>query len=522
MRGTYTLQNLLQKRAEKHMRTDYELKKATPESQGVSSRALLKLIREMDDSVNEVHGFVLERNGYLLTESYLRPYGRDIPHTCHSLGKSYTCTAIGIACKEGLMSVDDLLTDLLKDEFVYYGIEPSGMMKKVRVRDLMCMGTGMASMAELNEHWLENFLRYPVTYERSQNFYYNTTGSCVLGYLVEKVTGMSLENYLRKKLLCNIGVEDREIVFLTFGDGCTAEPGISATTRANLRLGMFYLNEGFAGGRQIVDESWIREAVKPQNQDRNARFDPNTEGYGWQLWINKKPGQFRFDGGQGQMMIADREKNAVCAFHQAGRDPMGCTNQTRLVSEFLNSLSDTALPEDPDALAELEAYMAGRTLPDGKVLPLPEGALKHAGEYVMDEGNANFWIEVIPVDDNFYRQFYDPSVRVDMKYLNIRFEEDAVMLTVNRKTEFKLRLDGKQEAFESSGGVLPLLPWTCSTCCFTDENTMEFTVRCLNGWVVSKGTICFDGANITVQMSKDMLHEGRPPVERASKGRRVR
>ena len=104
---------------------------------GVSSRAVLELIKAMDGKRNEVHGFMLERDGVVIAESWLAPYKPEYPHTCHSLGKSYTCTAIGVAVTKGLVSVEDKIVDIFKDEIELFGIEPDDLYTTLRLRDVM-------------------------------------------------------------------------------------------------------------------------------------------------------------------------------------------------------------------------------------------------------------------------------------------------------------------------------------------------------------------------------------------------
>ena len=175
----------------------------TPEEAGINSRDVLECIRALDETENEVHGFVAARHGRIFAESYLAPYAKDIPHTCHSLGKSYTCTAVGIACTEGLLSPEDKVVDLFAGEIAAFGIESDDNMSKIKLCDVMSMSSGMERMPDLNETWLENYLKSPVRYTPGTQFLYNSVGSCLLGAAVEKATGKRHYRITDKKLcLC--------------------------------------------------------------------------------------------------------------------------------------------------------------------------------------------------------------------------------------------------------------------------------------------------------------------------------
>ena len=496
-----------------------ELPRVTPESKGVSSRRLLKLIRDMDSIGNEVHGWMVERNGAVLAEGWLAPYDPSFPHTCHSLGKSYTCTAVGIACHDGLLDPEDLVVDLFREEIERFGITPSPLYRKMRLKDLMSMGDGMGVMSPSDEYWTENFLKQEIVYEPGTHFLYNTMSSCMLGLAVEKVTGQRLDDYMREKLLRKIGIPDSDLIWLKFADGTCAEPGISATTEANLRLAMFYLNEGRTDEEEIIDAEWIRRATSSQI---SGDFDENTSGYGWQLWIGNHPYIFRFDGGQGQICISDKKHDMAVAFHQGAHDPKGMADSIALVQAMLEEVSDTPLSEDPEGYAELRAYLAERALPPAESRPVPENAREKMGCYYMDKDGFNFWIEVIPFDQEFYHQFYDYSVCWNTRTLKFELEEDCLKMTVNGRSVYRCWLDGRRQADETEGAPTPGLTKTSSNAYFEDENTLVVTVRNLNSWVVSRTVFRFSGQDLHVEQEKYMLHETLPPAKNSGHGRRIR
>ena len=88
------------------------LKRTSPEQHGISSQRTEKLLRELHSLGNEVHGFLLSVDGDVICESFTEPYAPNIPHSCHSLGKSYTATAVGLAVTQGLVSVEDHIVDI--------------------------------------------------------------------------------------------------------------------------------------------------------------------------------------------------------------------------------------------------------------------------------------------------------------------------------------------------------------------------------------------------------------------------
>lgn len=83
------------------------LPRSTPEAQGVSSADLAAFLRAADEKVDTMHSFMLVRHGHVVAEAWWKPEGADKPHVLHSLSKSFTSTAVGIAIAEGKLGLDD-------------------------------------------------------------------------------------------------------------------------------------------------------------------------------------------------------------------------------------------------------------------------------------------------------------------------------------------------------------------------------------------------------------------------------
>jgi len=84
-----------------------KLPRATPESQGVSSQALLAFIEALDSGVDTMNSVIVVRHGQVIAEGWWTPFAADTPHQMFSLTKSFTSTAVGLAQAEGKLSIDD-------------------------------------------------------------------------------------------------------------------------------------------------------------------------------------------------------------------------------------------------------------------------------------------------------------------------------------------------------------------------------------------------------------------------------
>ena len=115
------------------------LPRSTPESQGISSSALLAFVDEAEQKLDALHSLMIVRHGQVVAEGWWGPYAADEPHMLFSLSKSFTSTAVGLAIADGKLKLDDPVLGFFPDEAP---AEPSANLKAMRIRDLLTMSTG--------------------------------------------------------------------------------------------------------------------------------------------------------------------------------------------------------------------------------------------------------------------------------------------------------------------------------------------------------------------------------------------
>ncbi len=72
------------------------LPRATPESQGVSSKTLSTVFEKLS-RIDAVHNAMILRHGHVIAEGWWQPYAAEKQHKLYSLSKSFTSTAVGMA-----------------------------------------------------------------------------------------------------------------------------------------------------------------------------------------------------------------------------------------------------------------------------------------------------------------------------------------------------------------------------------------------------------------------------------------
>ena len=87
-----------------------EFTRSTPESVGISSKAVLKLIDHLEEDYSEIHSLMIMRHDQIAAEGWWQPYSPAVRHQMMSASKTFSGTAIGLAIKEGITSMDEKRT----------------------------------------------------------------------------------------------------------------------------------------------------------------------------------------------------------------------------------------------------------------------------------------------------------------------------------------------------------------------------------------------------------------------------
>ncbi len=361
------------------------LPRATPESQGVSSTALLGFIKACEKKIDALHSMMLLRHGKVVAEGWWAPYAAHLPHILFSLSKSFTSTAVGLAAAEGRLTVDDLVISFFPDDLPKK-VDPN--LAKMRIRHLLSMSTGHAEdttgrMIEGGgDNFVRGFLALPVENEPGAPFVYNSGASYMLSAIVQKVTGKTLLEYLTPRLFEPLGIEGATWESCPRGINMGGW-GLNIRTEDIARFGQLYLQKGVWNGKRILPEAWVQEATRKQV----SNGDPSTpndwaQGYGYQFW-RCRHGAYRGDGAFGQYCIVMPAQDAVLAITSGVPDMQAVMN---LVWEhILLPMGDSPLPEDPAAQKKLARKLASLALRLPKGSPSsPLAASLNGKKYVFE------------------------------------------------------------------------------------------------------------------------------------------
>jgi len=336
-----------------------ELPRSAPEAEGIRSEGVLALVEALESEI-EVHSLMLLRHGKVVAEGWWTPYSAEDIHVTYSVTKSFNGTAVGLAADEGLLDLDESVLSIFPD---LAPPEPSPLMEEMRIRDLLMMATGHQAdtidvmRARADGAWTEAFLATDVQYPPGTRFLYHSGAAYMLGAIVQRKSGLTVEEYLRPRLFDPLGIEHP--LWGKSAEGVNlADGGLSVRTEDLARFGQLYLQRGVWNDQRILTEEWVHDAT--ESQIASGTGGNWGAGYGYQFWLNREGG-FRADGSLGQFVFVLPEQDIVLALTSSTDDMDRVMN---LVWQYLlPSTESDALPEDSAAHDELSRKLGALTLP---------------------------------------------------------------------------------------------------------------------------------------------------------------
>jgi CubicO group peptidase (beta-lactamase class C family) len=345
------------------------LPRSSPEAQGVSSAKIREFVETANKQIDTLHSFMLVRHGHVVAEGWWKPEASDKPHVMHSLSKSFTSTAVGLAVAEGKLSIDDPVVKFFPEDIPP---DPSAKLQAMRVRDLLTMSTGHETEPKFTSDtpWVKTFLAHPVPHKPGTHFLYNSAGTHVLSAIVRRVTGETVLDFLKPRLFDPLGIENPE--WGTSPQGNTQGGwGLKIRTEDIAKFGQLYLQKGQWNGKQLIPASWVEQATAKQVSNGSDPTKDWDQGYGFQFW-RCRYGAYRGDGAFGQFCIVLPEQDAVIAITADARDMQAELNI--VWDKLLPAFQPSPLPANADEEAKLKQMISSLAVPEshvGNVMKLP-------------------------------------------------------------------------------------------------------------------------------------------------------
>lgn len=260
---------------------------STPAAEQMDANQLLAAMQNIrDGGAPGVDSLLVARNGRLVAEAYFNGFTRDTLHDLRSTGKSFISALAGIAVEQRLIAVDDPISRYIPGFDNYANMDASK--QAITVLNLLNMSSGLGcddwspdspgheeKMYDSRD-WVKfaldlRMIDYPGATAR-----YCTAGVMLLGHVISRASGQTLDAYAQAWLLDPLGI--RESIWRRSPDGqATGGTGFRLRPRDAAKLGALYANEGVWNGARVISEDWVMRS-------REQPYMFRTDGYGYLWW----------------------------------------------------------------------------------------------------------------------------------------------------------------------------------------------------------------------------------------------
>jgi len=237
--------------------------------------------------IPNIHSLLILKDNKLVLEEYFYNYSPDRLHRIHSVSKSFTSALTGIAIdREFIPDVNEYVwkyfTDWDKSKWINDKYD-------IQIQHLLSMSAGLdwkgLTLDESNddidmyktEDYFEYILNKPLKYTPGTMFCYNNGLSLMLGHIIEKSTGMSVDMFSKEYLFNELGIKNYSWDIDENGTIRT-DGGLKMRPRDMLKFGLLYLNTGRWKDKELIPTDWVISSTQ-------QKISNGIQNYGFHWWV---------------------------------------------------------------------------------------------------------------------------------------------------------------------------------------------------------------------------------------------
>jgi CubicO group peptidase (beta-lactamase class C family) len=224
---------------------------------GIKYDAIVRLVYEAGKAHSDA--LVVMKDGRVVGEWYFN----NTPGLIEAMSVTKSVVALAI----GKLITDHKIESVDEPVWHYFPEWRQGQKEKVTIKHLLSHSSGIQCSAGTEELYrCPDFVKLALAAELSEvpgeKFRYNNKAANLLPAIIEKASGQKADDYFKEALFAKIGIKD----FSWAHDSSGNPHGMSGLQISALdlaKIGQLMLNEGSWNGEQLIDKSFIREAVDP-------------------------------------------------------------------------------------------------------------------------------------------------------------------------------------------------------------------------------------------------------------------
>ena len=229
---------------------------------GWNMNALEDLKKYLDKK--QTKAFIILVNGRIVMEEYFNGHTADADWQWNSAGKTLLGFTTGIAQQEGLLNINNKVSDYLGTGWTNESLEKENL---ITCKNLLSMSSGLNSQ---NQWIKKSNLNYMA--DAGTRWSYSNVFQKMFD-VVAAASGKDFETYFNEKLKNKIGMNGywkKGLIFTIY----------HSTARSMARFGLLALNKGKWNKEQILNETYFKESINP-----SQTINPS---YGYLTWLNGK------------------------------------------------------------------------------------------------------------------------------------------------------------------------------------------------------------------------------------------
>lgn len=327
------------------------LPKITPEEAGFNRDS----INALDDFIsnfeqNDFRGMVVIKNHQIAIEYFYNSTERSDINDIRSAGKSFTALLLGIAIEEGLVEniEQDVYSFFTKEKYPSLNEE----YKKVKIKHLLDMSSGLDADSDdwktpgnagqwmEKDEWVSYLLEIKLANKPGENWVYADINSALIGAIIEETSGMSLNDFAKKKVFDPLGI--KKYYWYTNPSNQTVASGtLFLSTLDFAKLGVLVANEGKWGTQQIVPEQYIEEIINSKNFNIYGIWSYGMLWYKNHATIKNQKVEYLWASGNGgnHLIVVPEEKLVIALTSTAYGQRRYMHNRSRaIMNKLFNAL----------------------------------------------------------------------------------------------------------------------------------------------------------------------------------------
>ncbi len=255
---------------------------------GIDSTLIIELINKiLLHEIPNIHSLLIMKDNKLVLEEYFCNYSPYRLHRVHSVTKSFTSALLGLAIDK------NFIADTNEPVWEYFSDRKSTKWVNdkydIQIAHLLSMSAGLdwkgLTLGESNDDigmyktadYFGYLLDKDLKHKPGTNFCYNNGLSLMLGHVIEKSTGLTVDSfakeYLFKQLEINDYSWDTDDNRIVRTDG-----GLKLRPRDMLSFGQLYINGGKFQNIQVISENWIHKSTEP-------KISSTDQEYAFHWWV---------------------------------------------------------------------------------------------------------------------------------------------------------------------------------------------------------------------------------------------